>query len=428
MIGISVIGLVLVFIVVGAIVLLVTLLMNPKTRGAGLAFLGAGLVLTMLLVALLSFFYVSNEQRASADAQMRAIEARQRAVERQAAEEHAAAHPMAEIESFDEVAAVAEGDSDSASSDTIVYQQQFPARVAVDTSLTWAMIIPIAAIALVAIAFFRGNSSLGLALLGLIGGGVVLLLCVGWFWAAAPMSRNDTPREIALAEQDEAWGYVTAPQITLEVKASEDHANADAHAPSDAEAEDVGGTADSPPPAKAKPSERPDWLGDRYKKINNVVRRVVSSDPFSTIAECQQQLNERIDDEVALHVESLVGHRPWSLRSIDVPQSYIMGNCVSESFAERRQSPTGFDVWQQYVQLEFTPATDNYLIRQYQATQRAERVTGVALGGAGVMATLAMVLGLLRLDTATKGYYTKRLFIGVPLAIIASLGLLAFVT
>ena len=32
---------------------------------------------------------------------------------------------------------------------------------------------------------------------------------------------------------------------------------------------------------------------------------------------------------------------------------------------------------------------------------------------------------MLKLDTATKGYYTKRLFIGVPAAIIGAVTLLA---
>ena len=48
----------------------------------------------------------------------------------------------------------------------------------------------------------------------------------------------------------------------------------------------------------------------------------------------------------------------------------------------------------------------------------SERIAGVAVTSGGLLAVLAGVLGLIRLDTYTKGYYTKRLFIGVPMAII----------
>jgi hypothetical protein len=39
---------------------------------------------------------------------------------------------------------------------------------------------------------------------------------------------------------------------------------------------------------------------------------------------------------------------------------------------------------------------------------------------------LTLVWGLLKIDTATKGYYTKRLFLGVPAAIIGGFLLLMY--
>ncbi len=44
-----------------------------------------------------------------------------------------------------------------------------------------------------------------------------------------------------------------------------------------------------------------------------------------------------------------------------------------------------------------------------------------------VLAVLAGILLLLKIDTWTRGYYTKRLFLGVPAAIIACIALIAMI-
>ncbi len=44
---------------------------------------------------------------------------------------------------------------------------------------------------------------------------------------------------------------------------------------------------------------------------------------------------------------------------------------------------------------------------------------------AAVLGLLGAVYGLLKIDTWTKGYYTKRLFLGVPAVIMAIIGLIA---
>ena len=78
-----------------------------------------------------------------------------------------------------------------------------------------------------------------------------------------------------------------------------------------------------------------------------------------------------------------------------------------------------------YTLIEFTPSVDNELRQRWDASQRQERFAFVGLGASGVLGLLGLAWGLLKVDTWTKGYYTKRLFIGVPLAVIGTLGLFA---
>jgi hypothetical protein len=44
----------------------------------------------------------------------------------------------------------------------------------------------------------------------------------------------------------------------------------------------------------------------------------------------------------------------------------------------------------------------------------------VGMSSAGILGLLFTVWGLLKVDTATKGYYSKWLFVGVPAAIIGT--------
>ena len=50
--------------------------------------------------------------------------------------------------------------------------------------------------------------------------------------------------------------------------------------------------------------------------------------------------------------------------------------------------------------------------------ERESRLTAIGLLSGSVLGMIGLVFGLLKVDTATKGYYSKRLFLGVPAAII----------
>jgi hypothetical protein len=70
---------------------------------------------------------------------------------------------------------------------------------------------------------------------------------------------------------------------------------------------------------------------------------------------------------------------------------------------------------------------DQQLLRRWEELRRGERFAVVGAGAGSVLGLLGIAFGLLKADTATKGYYTKRLFLGVPTAIMGGiLALLAW--
>ncbi len=75
--------------------------------------------------------------------------------------------------------------------------------------------------------------------------------------------------------------------------------------------------------------------------------------------------------------------------------------------------------------MEFTAAQDAALMDRWTAFARRAGIARTAGGSALVVACLALAFGLLKVDTWTRGYYTKRLFLGVPAAIILAVMLLS---
>ncbi len=430
--------------VLAALAVIGMLLASPDTRGAGLAFLGAGGVLVLLLVLFGSLTYVNVVHKEQTEAAQIRNVARDLmhdphvddhvATNQHIDHSHNSSQSMEHVhDERDAHGGVLHGEIEGVSSSEFDYAPEAAeAHTRVGAALDHSasrelptgevvlhrmiLIVPVVAIALIAFAFMRGDASLWPSVLGLVGGAVVVGLCAVWWWAGKPSSvhRDTMPQPLASVASDtaEAWDFATAPRIVVELDEPAD--------------EKTPAEPGDKPNKPAKP-ERPEWVDQELFRSGNVVRRTVSAGPFATLEECEQELLSKIDDAVCRQVKTLTGTQPAGLSSIDVTQPYVMSECLVDQYAEQSKTKTGFEVWNQHVLLEFTPTVDNYLLNQFYTSQRYDRVSKVAMGGGGVLGLLAVVLGMLRLDTATKGYYTKRLFIGVPVAIIGALGLLAWI-
>ncbi len=389
--------------VLAALGVISMLLASPSTRGAGLTFLGVGGLLVLLMVVFAGFNYVNVRQEYRLERTTVPVQVRL----------------PGEVSESDEGAFdYANGNSSVAPQSHSLMMHTTSATG--DFSTWFVLLVPLVAIALVGIALGRGDASLWGSVLGLGGGAIVAVLCGAWWWTAPsmPVGPETEPTRLASVASDklEAWDFATAPRIVVELEDQADETQTDETT--------LAETGDKPN-RPAKP-ERPEWVDQELFRSGNVVRRAVSAGPYATLEECEQELLAKIDASVCRQVELLTGTRPSSMRTIEVTQPYVMSECLVEQYAEQSRTQTGFEVWTQHVLLEFTPTVDNYLLDQFHTSQRYDRVSKVAMGGGGVLGMLAVVLGMLRLDTATKGYYTKRLFIGVPVAIIGILGLLAW--
>jgi hypothetical protein len=223
-------------------------------------------------------------------------------------------------------------------------------------------------------------------------------------------------------------------------------------------------TADSKPEIA---DARPAWINEKPKRIGNVRREVIATEEFALADECYQAADVYLLLKTYQYVQQLAD-RPYpefALPSISFRNGLIFadGNMIStggpnskwidgrlrslsdmgigidfarsqlvtkdskgdaREYVETLEHPMG-PMKKLYLQIEFTPAVEGVIRQRLAAAQRQERFAMTGAGAGSILSLLALAFALLKIDTWTKGYYTKRLFIGVPAAIIAGFLLLA---
>ncbi len=178
--------------------------------------------------------------------------------------------------------------------------------------------------------------------------------------------------------------------------------------------------------------ERPEWVDRPPKLVGNTRRVVVSTDPFVTVQECYVQLQDKLRNIVQGRVQELASAAHGGRRGVSTPRLELMGVsigyvlselCPEDDYVETLDTSVG-EMKRAHALLEFNEAQDQYLLSRWRDYARVERIEMVSGAAAFAVAVVGFVFGLLKVDTWTRGYYTKRLFLGVPAAIIAVVALL----
>lgn len=226
--------------------------------------------------------------------------------------------------------------------------------------------------------------------------------------------------------------------------------------------------ADSIATPNATAAIKPAWIGTPPKRTGNVRREVIETEEYATADECYQAADVYLLFKTFEHVQQMLNlpYQEGDLPSITFKNGSIFAN--SELIAVGRNSPhwtdtrpryldslgIGIDFIRReivakdpdshesceyletversvgpmkkvYMQMEFTPAIDRQIKERLDGLARKSRIGMVGLSAASVLILLGGVWGLLKVDTLTKGYYTKRLFLGVPLGILGLFGMYA---
>jgi hypothetical protein len=111
------------------------------------------------------------------------------------------------------------------------------------------------------------------------------------------------------------------------------------------------------------------------------------------------------------------------LDKMGIDLAYIRREIAKDQFMETVSRSVG-PMKNLYTRIEFSPDVHRELRERWYELRRGNRlvVTGILSGF--VLGAVGLVFGLLKIDTATKGYYSKRLFLGVPVLIVTAFAIL----
>ncbi|MGD9637092.1 MAG: hypothetical protein AB7G28_26725 [Pirellulales bacterium] len=227
-----------------------------------------------------------------------------------------------------------------------------------------------------------------------------------------------------------------------------------------AEVEMVGAVVDKPREQQARPA----WVDLPPQQVGNIQRGVVATEEYSSREECARAADVLLLYKTYEHLLQLLGN-PRSeeplpsvaFRSetgkitadgkvvyqshgqygvwLDPQLAALAKMGIGIDFVRREMVPADGEYYEKtersagvmnklYTQLEFRSNVDQELLRRWDEMRRSERFAVVGAGAGSVLGLVGLALGLLKVDTWTKGYYSKRLFLGVPAAIIGGLALL----
>jgi hypothetical protein len=188
------------------------------------------------------------------------------------------------------------------------------------------------------------------------------------------------------------------------VKVSSDDAKVD---PAVVEAED------STPPAP--PAPRPKWLDEPTGLVNGVYYRTVVAGPYATRAACEEAMPAELNAAVDQFVDSYLG--PGASQIVHLPLSYIKDEIAKQEYEETYSASFG-PMKNLHRQLAFDRKVCEVLKQRYHNALAEVRMKEFAIGAGGVLLLLGTMFSYLKLDTATRGYYTGRLRLATALAIL----------
>ncbi len=188
-------------------------------------------------------------------------------------------------------------------------------------------------------------------------------------------------------------------------------------------------------PGENSQQQLPSWVsGAKSSRGTERWTEVVTSSPVDGSKYAQRELDELItvaaghvlDDVLGDHVleskppQIQLQHARRELAALGIGPREIRRRFVTEEFIETRWSEAlASEMQVVHLKLEFEPTQRDELLARWQAVESERRLGKVGMIGTSLLVLLAGFYSALRIDTATKGYYSKRLLLGATLVTIA---------
>jgi hypothetical protein len=152
---------------------------------------------------------------------------------------------------------------------------------------------------------------------------------------------------------------------------------------------------------------------------------VVSGDPFIDADLARDALRQKLRDVVRIRLTDVAesasgGNQAYvpELERVGLSDEFIESELCLDKYVETVSTSVG-KMKRAHALVEFAEAKDQLMFERWRLYAQQESIEDVGQFAMLAVGCLGMVYGLLKVDTWTRGYYTKRLFIGAGTAIIA---------
>ena len=184
--------------------------------------------------------------------------------------------------------------------------------------------------------------------------------------------------------------------------------------------------------ASSSDSVRPEWVDQPDRHVGQVTQQRLTAGPWQDVDDCYREMEEKLKVAVHKRVEWLTSNQPQPhkvrvppIEALGLGVDYVLRELCKDEYVETVSTESFENLKNLHVLMEFSASDDALLldrwetyIEGFEERRRTDRLAGVALASSMVVAVLGLAYGLLRIDTWTRGYYTKRLLLGVPAAIL----------
>jgi hypothetical protein len=164
---------------------------------------------------------------------------------------------------------------------------------------------------------------------------------------------------------------------------------------------------------------QPEWLEAQPWWEGETYLVPVCSRPQLRESECRRELTDRIKTAADDFINRLIGSS----------QAARLVGCSTEELTQRRQQLVrgSFDeqvlvstgsMRQSHVLIAFDEPFADGIRQRWDRVRSASRLLQTGIGATGALLLLASLFGYFQLDTATRGYYTRRLQFATAVAIL----------
>lgn len=167
-------------------------------------------------------------------------------------------------------------------------------------------------------------------------------------------------------------------------------------------------------------SARPEWTQRHGWSQSPIRYRVVSSERWATREEA---LKDAVARAVPVAQEFAAEANPRITPSWQVPPRVIYDRLVRDEHVETVDWTYG-SMYRAHLLLELSPERRDNLISEWRQWVLERRLTQLGAGLGFVLICLSSVLGYLRLDEATRGYYSGWLRAGLVATVAGSAAVL----